>query len=173
MEKTLSISQLIATITSQIINSYTDGSLKNVHFIGIQTNGVPIAKRMSKAIADLTSINCPVGTLSTTLFRDDLTTKKNMVALNQTSIPFSISGTDIILVDDIIDTGRTIRAALGALQEYGRTRTISCATLIDKANREMPISCPFTGIKFDHPYSSHIKVKLTEIHGEDTVLLES
>jgi pyrimidine operon attenuation protein/uracil phosphoribosyltransferase len=140
-----------------------------VVLIGIQRRGVPMARRMATRIAEKTQREPQIGTLDINLYRDDLTRVASQPVVQKTEVPPHIDDRDVVLVDDVLYTGRTIRAALDALCDFGRMRTIQLAVLIDRGHRELPIEANFTGKKIPTKDSEVVEVKLTEIDGEDAI----
>ena len=145
--------------------------LDNLVFIGIRRRGVPLAQRLSKKIEGLEKRGVPVGILDITLYRDDLSTVSHAPVVNSTDIPFSVVGKDVILMDDVLYTGRTIRAALDALFEKGRPARVRLLVLIDRGHREIPIEAQFTGRMVQTTSNEIIEVKFQEIDGMEKVLL--
>lgn len=145
--------------------------LSRLAFIGIRRRGVPIAQRLSKKITDLEKRDIPVGILDINLYRDDLTTVGAKPVINATEISFDITGMDIILTDDVLYTGRTIRAALDALFDHGRPARVQLLCLIDRGHRELPIEARYVGRKVPTTANEIIEVKLNEIDGLEKVLL--
>ena len=140
-----------------------------VALIGIQRRGVPMAQRMAIHMARKTNREPQIGTLDINLYRDDLTRVAFQPVVRKTEVPPDIDDKDIILVDDVLYTGRTIRAALDALCDFGRMRTIQLAVLIDRGHRELPIEANFVGKKITTKDNEVVEVKLTEIDGEDAI----
>ena len=142
--------------------------------VGIRTRGVPIAKRLAGALGGLSGEDVPTGSLDITLYRDDL--MRHPVGpqplVRRTEIPFSIDGRHILLVDDVLYTGRTIRAALDALIDFGRPRTIQLVVLIDRGHRELPIRADYVGKNIPTSPQQSVRVHLTEIDGRDEVEVE-
>jgi pyrimidine operon attenuation protein / uracil phosphoribosyltransferase len=143
----------------------------NVAIVGIRTRGVYLANRLAAAIAHIENIQLSVGVLDITLYRDDLTTIAYQPVVHKTEIDFDISGKDVILVDDVLYSGRTIRAALDALIDLGRPRSIQLAVLIDRGHRELPIRPDYVGKNLPTAKNETVQVKLTEIDGTDEVVL--
>ena len=140
-----------------------------VVLIGIQRRGVPMARRMATRIAERSQREPQIGTLDINLYRDDLTRVASQPVVQKTEVPPNIDDHDVVLVDDVLYTGRTIRAALDALCDFGRMRTIQLAVLIDRGHRELPIEANFTGKKIPTKDSEVVEVKLKEIDGEDAI----
>lgn len=137
--------------------------------VGIKTRGAPLAQRISTNIRKIEGREVPVGSLDITLYRDDLFTRQPVV--RKTEIPFDLTNKQIILVDDVLFTGRTIRAALEALIDFGRPDSIQLAVLIDRGHRELPIRPDFVGKNVPTSKSERVVVKLKETDGEDCVTL--
>ena len=140
-------------------------------FIGIRRRGVPLAQRLSRKIETLEQRKIPVGVLDINLYRDDLSTVSHQPVVNATDIPFSVVGKDVILMDDVLYTGRTIRAALDALFDHGRPAHVQLLVLIDRGHRELPIEAQFTGRMVQTSDTEIIEVKFQEIDGMEKVLL--
>jgi len=140
-----------------------------VVLIGIQRRGVPMARRMAVRIAEKSQREPQIGTLDINLYRDDLTRVASQPVVQKTEVPPNIDDRDVVLVDDVLYTGRTIRAALDALCDFGRMRTIQLAALIDRGHRELPIEANFIGKKIDTKDNEVVEVKLREIDGEDAI----
>jgi pyrimidine operon attenuation protein/uracil phosphoribosyltransferase len=146
-------------------------NLDTLAFIGIRRRGVPLAQRLAKKIEDLEHRKVPVGILDINLYRDDLSTVSHQPVLNATDIPFEVTGKDIILMDDVLYTGRTIRAALDALFDQGRAARVQLLVLIDRGHREIPIEAQFTGRMVQTTDNEIIEVKFQEIDAMEKVLL--
>jgi pyrimidine operon attenuation protein/uracil phosphoribosyltransferase len=146
-------------------------NLDKLAFIGIRRRGVPLAQRLAKKIEDLEHRKVPVGILDINLYRDDLSTVSHQPVLNATDIPFEVTGKDIILMDDVLYTGRTIRAALDALFDQGRAARVQLLVLIDRGHREIPIEAQFTGRMVQTTDIEIIEVKFQEIDGTEKVLM--
>jgi pyrimidine operon attenuation protein / uracil phosphoribosyltransferase len=146
-------------------------NLDQLAFIGIKRRGVPLAQRLAKKIETLENRAVPVGTLDINLYRDDLTTVGLKPVVNRTEIPFSVVGKDIILMDDVLYTGRTIRGALDALFDHGRPATVQLLVLIDRGHRELPIEARYIGRTVQTSATEIIEVKFQEVDGMEKVLL--
>ena len=147
------------------------GDLDKLAFIGIRRRGVPLAQRLARKIEALENRSVPVGILDINLYRDDLTTVDVKPVVSATEIPFSVQGRDIILMDDVLYTGRTIRAALDALFDHGRPARVQLLVLIDRGHRELPIEARFVGRTVQTSDDEIIEVKFQEIDGVEKVLL--
>ena len=148
-----------------------NGDLDRLAFVGIRRRGVPLAQRLARKIESLERRSVPVGILDINLYRDDLTTVDIKPVVNATEIPFSVQGKDIILMDDVLYTGRTIRAALDALFDHGRPARVQLLVLIDRGHRELPIEAKFVGRTVQTSDNEIIEVKLQEIDQMEKVLL--
>ena len=142
--------------------------------VGVRTRGVPIAKRLAASLREITGTEVPTGALDITLYRDDLmkTAVGPQPIVRRTEIPFSIDGRHIVLVDDVLYTGRTIRAALDALIDFGRPSTIQLVVLVDRGHRELPIKADYVGKNVPTSRRETIHVRLAEIDGRDEVTLD-
>ena len=145
--------------------------VEELALVGIRTRGVPIAKRLAKAIQEINGHEVPTGALDITLYRDDLmrTAVGAQPVIRKTEIPFSIDDRRILLVDDVLYTGRTIRAALDALIEFGRPRVIQLVVLVDRGHRELPIKADYVGKNLPTSQAQSVQVHLMEIDGRDEV----
>jgi pyrimidine operon attenuation protein/uracil phosphoribosyltransferase len=142
---------------------------RQIVLLGIQRRGVPMARRIAASIARRTQKEPQIGSLDINLYRDDLTKIAFQPVVRKTDIPSSIDDKDVILIDDVLYTGRTIRAALDALCDFGRMRTIQLAVMIDRGHRELPIEANFIGKKITTRDNEVVEVKLSEIDGEDAI----
>jgi pyrimidine operon attenuation protein / uracil phosphoribosyltransferase len=140
-----------------------------VVLVGIHRRGVPMAQRMAVAIASLTQKEPQLGVLDINLYRDDLTRVAFQPVVRRTDVPPSIDDQDVILIDDVLYTGRTIRAALDALCDFGRMRSIQLAVMVDRGHRELPIEANFIGKRIATKSNEVVEVKLREIDGEDAI----
>lgn len=139
--------------------------------VGIRRRGVPLAERLAERIMDIEGHSVPVGILDITLYRDDLTTLAHQPLVHSTEISFPVEGKIVVLVDDVIFTGRTIRAALGALIDLGRPKVIQLAVLVDRGHRELPIRADYVGKNVPTSKKEEISVRLQEIDGEERVVI--
>jgi len=143
----------------------------NLVLIGIRTRGVPLAQRLARKIEEIEDVEVKTGTLDITLYRDDLSTVSQQPIVHRTEIPFDISNKKVVLVDDVLFTGRTVRAALDALIDLGRPRQIQLAIIVDRGHRELPIRADFVGKNLPTSLSEVVSVNLKEVDGEDSILL--
>lgn len=147
------------------------GNLDQLAFIGIRRRGVPIAQRLADKIKQLEDREVPVGILDINLYRDDLSTVGQAPVVSATDIPFPITAKDIVLIDDVLYTGRTVRAALDALFERGRPARVQLLVLIDRGHRELPIEAKYVGRMVQTTANEIIEVKFKEVDGMEKVLL--
>jgi pyrimidine operon attenuation protein/uracil phosphoribosyltransferase len=142
--------------------------------VGIRTRGVPLARRLARALKEINGDDVPTGALDITLYRDDLmrTPVGPQPLIRKTEIPFSIDDRRILLVDDVLYTGRTIRAALDALIDFGRPRAIQLVVMVDRGHRELPIKADYVGKNLPTSLKQSVQVRLQEIDGVDQVVIE-
>ena len=148
-----------------------NGGAKDLAFVGLRTRGITLAQRLAAKIATIDGAQTPVGTLDITLYRDDLDMRGAPV-VRGTDIPFSIKDKTVVLVDDVLFTGRTIRAALDALIDLGRPKMIQLASFIDRGHRELPIRPDYVGKNLPTSRRESVAVRLREHDGEDRVVIE-
>jgi pyrimidine operon attenuation protein / uracil phosphoribosyltransferase len=148
-----------------------NGGIEGLGLVGIRRRGVPIAERLGKMIQQVEKKKIPVGTLDITFYRDDLSTLGPKPVVQEAEIGFSIEGKKIVLVDDVLYTGRTTRAALDALFSHGRPSEVQLLVLIDRGHRELPVEATFIGRTVQTTASEVIEVKLTETDDAEKVLL--
>ena len=157
----------LVRIAHEIVERNRD--LHQVAFVGIRRRGVPIARRLARAIEEFEGQSLPVGVLDITLYRDDLSRLSEQPRVNNTDVPFSIEGKHIILCDDVLYTGRTVRAALDALMDLGRPQTVQLAVLVDRGHREIPIRADYVGKNVPTSRREVIECRLEEVDGTDEV----
>ncbi|ACO46797.1 bifunctional pyr operon transcriptional regulator/uracil phosphoribosyltransferase PyrR [Deinococcus deserti] len=144
---------------------------ENLALIGIHTRGIPLAERLAAKLSELEGVDIPTGMLDITLYRDDLSEVAHQPIIRETQVPFDLGQRRVILVDDVLYTGRTVRAALDALIDLGRPVGIQLAVLVDRGHRELPIRADYVGKNLPTASSEVVKVKLHETDGVDSVEL--
>jgi len=149
-----------------------NGGAENLVIIGIKTRGAPLAGRIAAIIEQLEKVKPPVGYLDITFYRDDFQTAFDQPVVQRTDILFDITGKTVVLVDDVLYTGRTIRSALDALTDLGRPHEIQLAVLIDRGHRELPIRADFVGKNIPTAHDEQVDVRLKEIDKTDSVVIE-
>jgi pyrimidine operon attenuation protein/uracil phosphoribosyltransferase len=147
------------------------GGTANLALIGIRRRGVPLAQRIAKAMRGIDGVDVPVGTLDITLYRDDLSKVAQHPVVHSSEIPFVVDDKDLILVDDVLYTGRTIRAAMNGLFDQGRPQRIRLAVLIERGHRELPIEASFVGRHVQTSSREIIEVRLSEVDNQERVML--
>jgi len=166
------MSRALTRIAHEILER--NRGLNEIALVGIRTRGVPIARRLATSLNEINGDDVPTGALDITLYRDDL--MRNPVGpqpvVRKTEIPFSIDGRKILLVDDVLYTGRTIRAALDALIDFGRPRAIQLVVMVDRGHRELPIKADYVGKNLPTSLRQSVQVRLEEIDGADEVVIE-
>ena len=140
-------------------------------FVGMQTRGVYLAQRLARKVEEIEGTALPVGVLDTTMYRDDFRTALKQPQVRVTEISFDLYNMNVVLVDDVLYTGRTVRAALDALMDLGRPKRIQLAVLVDRGHRELPIKPDFVGRNVPTSINEEVRVRMTEIDSEDAVLL--
>jgi len=163
------LSRALARIAHQIVERRRDA--EGLVLVGVRTRGVPLARRLARLVAEAGAPPPPVGALDITLYRDDLTTVAPQPVLRGTEIPGSIDGRTVVLVDDVLYTGRTVRAALDEIIDFGRPARIKLAVLVDRGHRELPICPDYVGQTITTTRDESVQVLLQEDDGADRVLL--
>jgi len=163
------LSRALARIAHQIVERRRDA--EGLVLVGVRTRGVPLARRLARLVAEAGAPLPPVGALDITLYRDDLTTVAPQPVLRGTEIPGSIDGRTVVLVDDVLYTGRTVRAALDEIIDFGRPARIKLAVLVDRGHRELPICPDYVGQTITTTRDESVQVLLQEGDGADRVLL--
>ena len=163
------IERTLVRLAHEIVEK--NNGVANLGLVGIMRRGVPLAQRLAKLLGRIEKTEVPVGTLDITLYRDDLSTVGHRPEVRKGAMEFAIQDKNIILVDDVLYTGRTTRAALDALFDHGRPRRIQLCVLIDRGHRELPIEASFVGRTIHTTGEEMIEVKLQETDGADKVLL--
>jgi len=161
------ISRAVRRLSHEITekNKGTDG----VIIVGIIKRGVSLAKRIAESIFEIEGVRVPVGSIDITYYRDDLSIMNIQPIVNSTNIPFDINEKNVVLIDDVIYTGRTVRAAIDGLFRKGRPRTVQLAVLVDRGLRELPIKPDFVGKNIPTSHSESVRVRVREEDGEDSV----
>ncbi len=163
------IRRALHRMVTEIIERNRD--LRNLVIVGIRTRGIYIGKRISKMIKELEKIEIPVGVLDITLYRDDFSELESQHMVKKTEINFSVADKDVLLVDDVLFTGRTIRAAMDSLIDLGRPKTIQLLVLIDRGHRELPIRADYVGKFLPTSKREIVQVRLKEIDESDEILI--
>lgn len=164
------IDRSLTRITYEILEK--NKGVEDLCLVGIRTGGVYLADRLKKKISRIEGIDIPIGILDITLYRDDLRMSNKNPRLGKTDIAFSLDDKKVVLVDDVLFTGRTIRAAMDALIDFGRPRLIQLAVLIDRGHRELPIRADFVGKNLPSSLWESVVVRLTEKNGTDEVVIQ-
>jgi pyrimidine operon attenuation protein/uracil phosphoribosyltransferase len=166
------MSRALTRIAHEILER--NRGLDEIALVGIRTRGVPLARRLARSLKEINGDDVPTGALDITLYRDDL--MRHAVGpqpvVRRTEIPFSIDDRKILLVDDVLYTGRTIRSALDALIDFGRPRAIQLVVLIDRGHRELPIKADYVGKNLPTSLKQSVQVRLLEVDGTDEVVIE-
>jgi len=163
------IGRALLRLSHQVLEKGAE--VDNLIVIGIQRRGVPLAERISKIIEELKGKRPGTGILDITLYRDDLTQIAYQPIVRSTHIPFSIDNKRVVLIDDVLYTGRTVRAAIDVLIDFGRPQKIELAVLVDRGHRELPIRADYVGKNVPTSSEERVEVKVREIDGRDEVLL--
>jgi pyrimidine operon attenuation protein / uracil phosphoribosyltransferase len=164
------VSRTLSRIAHQILE-HSDGG-RDLVLLGIPTRGVALARRLAGKLADFEGLTVPVGSLDTTMYRDDLRLR-GIRPLGRTELPGSVDDRLVVLVDDVLYSGRTVRAALDALSDLGRPRAVQLAVLVDRGHRELPIRADYVGKNLPTSQGETVRVLLEEVDGRDGVLIES
>ena len=168
---TLGISRALSRVAHEIIER--NKGLADLGLVGIQTGGVHLADRLAAKLKEIEGVVLPVGRLDITLYRDDLSTRREQPMAQKTEIHFDITDKKVILVDDVLFTGRTIRAAMDELIDFGRPREIQLAVLIDRGHRELPIRANYVGKSLPTAADEKVKVFLKESGETDRVVIQN
>ncbi|MDG5767489.1 bifunctional pyr operon transcriptional regulator/uracil phosphoribosyltransferase PyrR [Balneolales bacterium ANBcel1] len=145
--------------------------LDTLAIIGMQTRGVDIARRINSYIASFFSVDIPMGVLDTTFYRDDFRTRMRMPTVQITDIPFDLFGKDLVLVDDVLYTGRTVRSAMDALMSFGRPASVRFCCMVDRGHRELPVAADYVGLYVPTHLNEEIRVETMEQDGRNAVLV--
>ncbi|OJG19173.1 pyrR protein [Enterococcus canis] len=165
----VTMKRAITRITYEIIER--NKGIQDIALVGIKTRGIYLAQRIAERLKQLEQIDVPVGELDITLYRDDVDHQQEEAELHSSDIPFSVEGKQVILVDDVLFTGRTIRAALDAVMDFGRPQKISLAVLVDRGHRELPIRADYVGKNIPTSTKEEIIVEMEELDGQDRILI--
>ena len=167
------MSRALTRIAHEILER--NRGLDEIALVGIRTRGVPMARRLARSLREINGDDVPTGALDITLYRDDL--MRNPVGpqpvVRRTEIPFSIDDRKILLVDDVLYTGRTIRAALDALIDFGRPRAIQLVVMVDRGHRELPIKADYVGKNVPTSRRESVQVRVEEVDGHDEVVIQA
>lgn len=163
------MARALSRIAHEIIER--NKGVENVTLVGIRRRGIPLAQRLAAKLEEFEGKAIPVGTLDITLYRDDLTELSAVPQVHKSDVPFKLPGTVVILVDDVLYTGRTVRAALDALLDIGRPSVIQLAVLVDRGHRELPIRADYVGKNVPTSKKEIVEVHLSEVDGQDFVAL--
>ncbi|MBI3973669.1 MAG: bifunctional pyr operon transcriptional regulator/uracil phosphoribosyltransferase PyrR [Chloroflexi bacterium] len=163
------IRRALTRIAHEILerNQGTDGLI----LVGLRRRGVQLAEHLAGLIAQFEGVQVPVGELDVTMFRDDLDLRGTRPIVHRSSMPAGVTDARIVLVDDVLYTGRTVRAALEAILSYGRPRQIQLAVLVDRGHRELPIRADYVGKNIPTAHHEQVEVRLREVDGQDEVVL--
>jgi pyrimidine operon attenuation protein/uracil phosphoribosyltransferase len=164
-----SIDRSLTRIAHEILER--NKTLRGIGLVGVQTRGVPLARRLAERLGAIEGAAPPVGVLDINLYRDDLSRIADHPILRRTEIPYELDDAIVILVDDVLFTGRTVRAALDALMDLGRPRQIQLAVLVDRGHRELPVRADFVGKNLPTSDTERVDVRLAETDGEDEVVI--
>jgi pyrimidine operon attenuation protein/uracil phosphoribosyltransferase len=165
------VRRAITRIAHEILER--NGGVDALAVVGIQTRGAHLARRIADEIEDIEGVAVPVGILDITLYRDDLQTIADQPVVNESTIPFDIQGKVLILVDDVLYTGRTVRAALDEIIDFGRPKSVQLAVVVDRGHRELPIRADYVGKNVPTSDSETVAVCITEKDGADEVLIQA
>jgi pyrimidine operon attenuation protein/uracil phosphoribosyltransferase len=163
------VERALARVAHEILER--NRGTENLVILGIPTRGYELALRLQKKIDEIEGVKPPVGAVDATLYRDDISIKKDQPPLKKMDIPISIDGRVVIMVDDVLFTGRTIRAAMNALMDFGRPLAVQLAVLVDRGHRELPIKADYVGKNIPTSLSEDVKVRLVETDGTSEVVV--
>jgi pyrimidine operon attenuation protein/uracil phosphoribosyltransferase len=165
------VRRAITRIAHEILEK--NGGVDGLAVVGIQTRGAFLARRVADVIHEIEGVKVPVGILDITLYRDDLQTIAEQPVVNESDIPFDVQGKTIVLVDDVLYTGRTVRAALDEIIDFGRPKSVQLAVIVDRGHRELPIRADYVGKNVPTSESEAVAVQIREKDGSDDVLIQS
>jgi len=164
------IRRALVRISHEVVEKH--GGTTGLALVGIQRRGVPLADRLALDIAEHEGVSVLVGALDITFYRDDLSLVAHQPIVKGTDLPFDLNGLTLVIVDDVLYTGRTVRAAMDALMDFGRPRAIRLAVLIDRGHRELPVRADHVGKNVPTAHEEIIHVRLIEVDGEDSVEID-
>lgn len=165
------VRRIVTRVAHEVVEN--NRGAQELVLVGMRTRGVPFAERIAAGIREFEGIEIPVGALDIGLYRDDLSSLDIKPRLQRTSIPVDVTGQTVVLVDDVLFTGRSIRAALDAIMDHGRPRRILLAVLVDRGHRELPIRADFVGKNVPTARNEDVQVRFSEVDGDDRVVLVS
>ena len=163
------VERAIARVAHEIIER--NKGVEGLVILGIPTRGCELALKLQKKIADIEGVELPVGAVDATLYRDDISIKKDQPPLKKMEIPISIDGRTVVMVDDVLFTGRTIRAAMNALMDFGRPLAVQLAVLVDRGHRELPVKADYVGKNIPTSLEEDVKVRTEETDGVSEVVV--
>jgi pyrimidine operon attenuation protein/uracil phosphoribosyltransferase len=164
------IERALARMAHEIVEGNPDPA--TLTFVGLRTHGAPLARRLAGKVGAILQRDLPTGELDITMHRDDLDLRETPPAVGPSHIPFDVTGQTVVLVDDVLFTGRSIRAAMDELSDFGRPQCIQLAVLVDRGHRELPIRADYVGKNVPTARAERVTVRLTEIEGQDEVVIE-
>jgi pyrimidine operon attenuation protein / uracil phosphoribosyltransferase len=159
----------LARIAHEIVER--NGGVEDLVLVGLQTRGVPLAERLAAKLDELEGAEVPLGELDVTFYRDDLAVRTLQPIVKRTDIPVDVTDKRIVLVDDVLFTGRTIRAALDEVMDFGRPRNVQLAVLVDRGHRELPIRADYVGKNVPTSRDEKVRVRVVEVDGSDEVVI--
>ncbi len=163
------MARVLRRIAHEVVERHAGGH--EIALVGIRTGGLVLAERLTKLLGAVEGVAVPLGAVDITLYRDDVFVGLPRPEVGKTELPFALPGRTIVLVDDVLYTGRTVRAALDALNDYGRPRAVELAVLVDRGNRELPIQADYVGIRVETTRQESVRVMLQELGEPDRVVL--
>jgi len=165
------IARMLRRIATEVLER--NGGARDIALVGIRTGGLYLAERLQSLIQELEGESPPLGAVDITLYRDDVFQGLPRPEIGPTELPFELAGTTVVLVDDVLYTGRTVRAALDALMDYGRPRAVQLAVLVDRGLRELPIRADYVGLCTETTPADSVRVQLRELSETDRIMLRT
>lgn len=162
------MAELIATMAQRLAEARRAG--RSLQLVGVRNRGVPLAQRLARELAPRLGVEVAVGAVDITLYRDDLGHAERWPVLRGTEIPFNVDGADVVLVDDVLFTGRTVRAALNAICDLGRPASVRLAVLVDRGHRELPIQADLVGLQVPTARGDHVRVRLHPVDPTEEIV---